>query len=336
MEAALNAPVNMAGGGLVPGPEDEYAEGGRVVRLAAGLGEAIRAYHGSPHKFDRFDISRIGSGEGNQAYGRGLYFAGNEEVARSYRDMLAPPSWTWRGQPVPKGGPGVIADALGVDRDTADAFSFLHGSDPGAVAAGLRSNGSGAYYVSPSLRREWERRGDIIETEAPHLRTGASPGSMYEVRLHADPARLLDYDRPLSELAPAAREALRYAGLDRAWRAEPSDSGRSWKVVTSGGWQTDEAPGFYRSEESARRKVDGFNARTTGQDVMPVSPDSAARMVEAGIPGLRYLDGSSRRAGEGSHNCVMFDDAPVEVVRRYARGGLAAPEPRCMAAGGLV
>src|SRR5687768_12961428 len=35
-------------------------------------------YHGSPHSFNRADISKIGIGEGNQAYGHGLYFAGHE------------------------------------------------------------------------------------------------------------------------------------------------------------------------------------------------------------------------------------------------------------------
>ena len=34
-------------------------------------------------------MSRIGTGEGAQAYGHGLYFAGNEGVARSYRDALS-------------------------------------------------------------------------------------------------------------------------------------------------------------------------------------------------------------------------------------------------------
>ena len=49
----------------------------------------IVAYHGSPHSFDQFDTSKIGTGEGAQAYGHGLYFAGNEGVAQAYRKNLA-------------------------------------------------------------------------------------------------------------------------------------------------------------------------------------------------------------------------------------------------------
>jgi len=56
----------------------------------AASGDGIRAYHGSPHDFDRFSLDAIGTGEGAQAYGHGLYFAESEDVARSYRDALAP------------------------------------------------------------------------------------------------------------------------------------------------------------------------------------------------------------------------------------------------------
>jgi hypothetical protein len=48
----------------------------------------IRAYHGSPHSFDKFSMDKIGTGEGAQVYGHGLYFAENEDVARGYRKTL--------------------------------------------------------------------------------------------------------------------------------------------------------------------------------------------------------------------------------------------------------
>lgn len=46
------------------------------------------AYHGSPHKFDEFSLDAIGTGEGNQAHGWGLYFAGNKNVSEGYRKNL--------------------------------------------------------------------------------------------------------------------------------------------------------------------------------------------------------------------------------------------------------
>lgn len=53
--------------------------------------EAIATvYHGSPHTFDKFDVTKMGTGEGSQTYGRGLYFAENPAVAKAYRDSLSP------------------------------------------------------------------------------------------------------------------------------------------------------------------------------------------------------------------------------------------------------
>ena len=46
------------------------------------------AWHGSPFKFDKFSTEHIGEGEGAQAFGWGLYFAGNKEVSEWYRKGL--------------------------------------------------------------------------------------------------------------------------------------------------------------------------------------------------------------------------------------------------------
>jgi len=44
-----------------------------------------RAYHGTPFKITgNFDLNKIGTGEGNQVYGWGLYFAEEKIVAKSY------------------------------------------------------------------------------------------------------------------------------------------------------------------------------------------------------------------------------------------------------------
>jgi hypothetical protein len=47
------------------------------------------AWHGSPHDFDEFDLGAIGTGEGNQAHGWGLYFAKKKSVSRNYQKELA-------------------------------------------------------------------------------------------------------------------------------------------------------------------------------------------------------------------------------------------------------
>ena len=52
--------------------------------MSRGTVSPMDVYHGSPHRFERFDASKIGTGEGAQAYGHGLYFAESPEVAKNY------------------------------------------------------------------------------------------------------------------------------------------------------------------------------------------------------------------------------------------------------------
>lgn len=47
------------------------------------------AWHGSPHDFDTFDLGAIGTGEGNQVHGWGLYFAKDRKVSDLYRRELS-------------------------------------------------------------------------------------------------------------------------------------------------------------------------------------------------------------------------------------------------------
>lgn len=46
------------------------------------------AWHGSPHHFEEFDLGAIGTGEGGQAHGWGLYFAQDKKIAEGYRAKL--------------------------------------------------------------------------------------------------------------------------------------------------------------------------------------------------------------------------------------------------------
>ena len=47
------------------------------------------AWHGSPHDFDEFDLGKIGTGEGAQAHGWGLYFAKKKSVSKNYQKVLS-------------------------------------------------------------------------------------------------------------------------------------------------------------------------------------------------------------------------------------------------------
>jgi hypothetical protein len=62
----------------------------------------MTTWHGSPHVFQKFDLSKIGTGEGAQAYGSGMYVAQNPSVAKDYAKVLASKSMTIDGQPIAK------------------------------------------------------------------------------------------------------------------------------------------------------------------------------------------------------------------------------------------
>lgn len=293
--------------GLVGGDQGEparYAEGGRVGRVVRGLGavgEGIRAFHGSPHAFDRFDLSRIGTGEGVQAYGHGLYFAENEDVARAYRDRTSFPRSMFRGLPLSAIAPGSRETDEGFARyhllgygSAEDALSSARGDVRRALQEGDRE------YARDRLRVYNRLRGLTQELE-PH-----PDASMYEVRLHVDPDSLLDWDRALYEQPQRVRDAV----FDAA-QARPEDA--------------EHASVMRRMVATRTPYLSGAEAyRAAGGDTDPAG--LSQRLRAAGVPGMRYYDAGSRSPvmiPQGTSNFVMFDDEPIEIIRRYATGGLA-------------
>jgi hypothetical protein len=280
-EAGLVDHVPMEGGGLV----------GRLER-------GIRAFHGSPHKFDRFSTEHIGRGEGVQAYGRGLYFADKEEVARNYRDKLS-------GQTVIGYGRKPI-DLTRPDHLAADAFE-KYGSRDDAVQslAGLNT--------SEALRAI-----KILQSDRPLLRRRVDPGSMYEVRLNLDPSTLLDWDKPLHRQSDSVQQLFQSGPLASA------------RDLVAHYRSPDELTGGILYQGAGQRR-----AWDTQGWVTPESADALAAdaLLKNGVPGVQYLDRLSRGAREGSHNYVTFSDEPVEILRRYAEGGVVEEDHE---AGGLI
>ena len=81
----------------VTGSIDEYLKNNSKIYFQS-------AYHGTPHRFDEFALDHIGTGEGAQAHGWGLYFAGNKDVSEGYRKRLIGDSvkWLYDGQEIKK------------------------------------------------------------------------------------------------------------------------------------------------------------------------------------------------------------------------------------------
>ncbi len=53
------------------------------------MAKGLTAWHGSPHDFEKFSMGKVGSGEGAQAFGHGIYFTEKREIAEFYKKELS-------------------------------------------------------------------------------------------------------------------------------------------------------------------------------------------------------------------------------------------------------
>jgi hypothetical protein len=264
---------------LIPGAP----KGVGAVENAAAKG--IRAYHGSPHDFDKFDISKIGTGEGAQAYGHGLYFAEREGVAKSYREALR--KTTVDGNPFSSRTPEGVASGA----------EHLYGGDVEKARKYLQDNIDFAGH--PQELRDLHKQALELINAKGFPKTVREPGHMYEVRLNADPDHFLDWDKPLSQQSEKVQRIVSKFGDD----------------VTSGD---------PLGKDILQSKIPFSLRYDHGIKGMSHDKLGALALREAGIPGARYLDAGSRTAGEGSRNYVVFDPEIISIVRKYGIAAAAS------------
>lgn len=295
--------------------------------------KGIRAFHGSPHDFDQFSLSKIGTGEGAQAYGHGLYFAENEGVAKQYRDnfqsfkdakvktdageVLNVPTWVQARMDEGRVD-SVIEDFTGRLKEIHDKKATI---------------------LQPWLVDDQIQNTERILKAAHAFKSGqaktAPAAHMYEVNINADPDDFLDWDAPLSQQSEKVRQALTAMGVPAGdasgqFTVKPTDSGKSFKVVSSAG-----EFGTYRTEAAAQKRMDqligaysdqGATAyqKLGGNTIYPGAGKNEAAtqaLRDAGILGIKYLDGASRSAGQGSRNYVVFDERLISIVKKYGIAG---------------
>jgi hypothetical protein len=89
-QALMNEAFDPTGKTLIRNPQAANQAAMNLLEGPLGFMPAgITAWHGSPHKFEKFDISKLGTGEGAQSYGHGMYFAENPSVAKQYKKTLS-------------------------------------------------------------------------------------------------------------------------------------------------------------------------------------------------------------------------------------------------------
>ena len=225
-------------------------------------------WHGSPHKFDRFDASKIGTGEGAQAYGHGLYLAENPGVAREYQTKLSS-----------TGGAKNLAAQYGdIDGGIAEATKRIEHYKK-LIADG---GGGDLRRANGMLSIAQKNLEDLTAMKAGLLE---NTGALYKVDLPDEHiAKMLDWDKPLSQQHPDVQAALRDIGDTIG----SQDFQHAIKTDDKGSWFL--------------RMLDDVNKSSP----RGASADTAANLRQAGIPGIRYLDGGSRGTGAGTSNFVVF------------------------------
>jgi hypothetical protein len=84
--AAMAAPLAVPATKVLAPKAGQMAEN---YMIKQGFMPSIVAYHGTPHTIrGQFDINKVGTGEGAQAFGHGMYFAENPAVAKAYRKPI--------------------------------------------------------------------------------------------------------------------------------------------------------------------------------------------------------------------------------------------------------
>jgi len=268
---------------------------------------SIEALHATPHRFRKFDTSKMGTGEGAQAFGWGLYFSGDKGSNREYYRYFADEDYQMRlfrgdnelgekelqklvrevfmrhgGQElVDEMEEAIVYSVLreGAQKQLADYENFL--KDGGEDIPGLMT----------ALQ---ELAGMELERKSVNL-----PAINYRVELNADDSNLLMWDEKVpAELHDAVREL---------------KSGQPARGLVM------------QMPEASKERWEGYRIYSELTSVLGTPKAASEWLAERGYKGIKYLDGMSRRAGEGTYNYVIFSGDDVKITGVNETGDYNAP-----------
>jgi len=168
----------------------------------------IIAFHGSGADFDEFRVEMIGTGEGNQAYGYGLYFTDSEDIAKFYKEAMEEPKYLeLEGKPLDSvytaDNEEKFADYVNRNFDPEehdDVYVVLDNLGQGLFSLDDADALSQSSFRQGAQKQIYQKiKKDLVEPEV-------SEGKMYKVGLAPKPDELLDYDLPLSQQSKAVKE----------------------------------------------------------------------------------------------------------------------------------
>ena len=257
------------------------AQGQSASMSVMGANGALEqvVFHGTHARgIKKFSLQKIGTGEGAQAYGWGLYYASLREIADYYRKTLS--------------NRGSIDTAENIARQMFPGQN--HGNIGGLIAQ--------AATLDLDARMQQNRNASIRGLDTKQLQEAIdqfkreTSGELYRVDIPED-SDLLDWDKLLSEQPKSVREAMPNV-LDSIINNEPDfkTASRLTRELTM--------------EELAEESGEALYRRLSG---LLGGPEAAsAALNDAGIPGLRYADGNSRnKDGNWTHNYVIWDESAI-------------------------
>jgi hypothetical protein len=300
----------------------------------------IIAFHGSGADFDQFSLEKIGTGEGAQAYGYGLYFTDSEDIAQFYRQTVG-------------GGTGIVDFSIG-DLDLVRSGEFRDYS-PGATPFGRDRR----YRRVQDLTAEDYAQASLIEdifiNEGRLYNEIKKPGAgvIYEPKkgdeLKDELINIINEtlnskdptDQP-GEVAYLQNIVESVARGDATIKLDTEQYGKTYKVGLAP--KPDELMDYDLSlnqqPEKIKKVLQPFyekygvaNTADVGTLLESVKrtgaiPDDALteKFVEAGIPGIKYRAAGSRGASidaaDAEMNYVIFDDKMIKILEKY---GIVGP-----------
>ncbi len=263
--------------------------------MAGNMTYYQKAWHGSPYSFDKFDLGKIGTGEGFQAHGWGLYFAKDRKIAENYRDVIRlrkkakDSEYTFKGKPLAKEYHSAAYEIMNGNKeqyleDMRGRMEALEKSNE-AYRKLLKKTPQDER-VKTALQKQEERAKDIAdkinwakEANAEDLHFNR-PG-IYEVEVPENDV-LLDEDKPIAEQPPKVRQIL-------------ENEMRSGEYGGSNG-------GYFYKDLVRKYKWKGVE-----------NPQRAAseHLNKLGIKGITYDGGRDGRC------FVVFDDKAVAIIDRF-------------------
>lgn len=287
----------------------------QIIRMDESGPSQMITWQGSPHKYDgNLDPTKIGTGEGAQAYGYGHYLAEAKDTGITYRDGLS------RQEHIKHDGKqwNILKDDDDLYRVEEKTYRL---SPDGAVSYEDWGHIGDTQYKTPeeafsAVRSNYNLdEGYRLNPSEDGLEYGGTvinDGYLYKFDLDDNAiANMLDWDAPLSEQPESVRNALQQTGF----------------LTNEGngiGWMSNPYGDDIYHYLGAKKYADdlGFNVRDVFDSKASDYERGSSYLSELGIPGLKYYDGSSRSAGEGTRNFVVFP-GNEHLVKPLERNGEA-------------